>query len=310
MTDTDGLLAARFKATVGGEGSGDWNDVLRRWQPRRAKHRRALAVAVAAVAVLVPATFAFGGVIRDLFFGTPAPPTIKSTFSGHNEMAGKCANGQKVHGVARARLSAGRRIQGARCDRGEDVRRACSSSGLLPLAVLASAGLSTSPPIRSIASAHSAAAHATQLRHLRGRSTGATAGRPRTPHSKCSADACTCRPQPCSLTPRTRDTADPGRGSILPRRVPAQHENPNEDHSPRRTRTGRRKREAVEGGGAAGAFLNAGPRRGSAVRLHLPVPEERCGGSNISAAAGGLTVSVSAERRWRVGCGFCRGSRR
>jgi hypothetical protein len=56
-TEADGLLAARFKATVVGEDdSSDWNDVLRRWQPKRSNRRRRVprrSLVLAALAVLV-----------------------------------------------------------------------------------------------------------------------------------------------------------------------------------------------------------------------------------------------------------------
>lgn len=56
ITEDDGLLAARFKATVEGEDASDWNDVLRRRRRGRAGRRRRLprrSLALAALAVLV-----------------------------------------------------------------------------------------------------------------------------------------------------------------------------------------------------------------------------------------------------------------
>jgi hypothetical protein len=99
MTDADGLLAARFAATRDNEDDGDWSDVLRRRQPRRNSHRRVLLVAVAVVAVSVPTAIAFGGEIRDFFFGTPAPPIIKGAFGEQNQMRQIMLRWQKAHGV-------------------------------------------------------------------------------------------------------------------------------------------------------------------------------------------------------------------
>ena len=99
MTDADGLLAARFAATRDDYDDADWNDVLSRRHRRRDNHRRGLLVAVAVIAVGVPTAIAFGGVIRNFFFGTPAPPIIKGAFSNENEMARTMKNWQKTHGV-------------------------------------------------------------------------------------------------------------------------------------------------------------------------------------------------------------------
>lgn len=97
MTDADGLLAARFAATRDDEDDSDWNDVLRRRQPRREKHLRSLLVAVAIIAIGVPTAIAFGGVIRNFFFGTPAPPAIKSVFVEQNRMRRMMQQWQKAH---------------------------------------------------------------------------------------------------------------------------------------------------------------------------------------------------------------------
>jgi hypothetical protein len=64
----------------------DWADVLRRATEARPRRRKALFVAVAVAAILVPTAIAFRGAIHDLFFGTPAPPVIKRTFAAQNEM--------------------------------------------------------------------------------------------------------------------------------------------------------------------------------------------------------------------------------
>lgn len=98
ITEPDVLLTARFKATVDGYDDSDWNDVLRRYQPKRLTHRRVLLVAVV-VAFAVPVAFAFGGGIRDLFFGSPAPPIIKRGFTERNEMAAQMRQWQKAHGA-------------------------------------------------------------------------------------------------------------------------------------------------------------------------------------------------------------------
>jgi hypothetical protein len=99
ITDADGLLAARFAATRDDHDDGDWNDVLRRRQPRRLHRRRTLLIAVAVVAVAVPSAIAFGGAIRDLFFGKPAPSIVKRVFVQHNEMAQLMQKWQKKHGA-------------------------------------------------------------------------------------------------------------------------------------------------------------------------------------------------------------------
>jgi hypothetical protein len=99
MTDADGLLAARFAATRDNEDDGDWNDVLRRQAPRRGKHFRPLLVAVAVAVVGVPTAIAFGGGIRNFFFGTPAPPIIRGAFGEGNQMRRMMQQWQKAHGV-------------------------------------------------------------------------------------------------------------------------------------------------------------------------------------------------------------------
>jgi hypothetical protein len=87
IADADGLLAARFAATADRHDDSNWNDVLRRREQRRIGRPRALLVAVAVIAVVVPAAIAFGGVIRDLFEGTPPPPLVQEHFSRWNELA-------------------------------------------------------------------------------------------------------------------------------------------------------------------------------------------------------------------------------
>jgi hypothetical protein len=99
MTDADGLLAARFAATRDDYDDADWSDVLRRRRLRRDKRVRALLVAVAVIAIGVPTAIAFGGVIRDFFFGKPAPPIIKGAFGNQNQMRELMLRWQKAHGV-------------------------------------------------------------------------------------------------------------------------------------------------------------------------------------------------------------------
>jgi hypothetical protein len=86
MTDADGVLAARFAATYDPIDTSDWADVVRRATGTRPQHRKALFVAIAVAVILVPTAIAFRGAIRDLFFGTPAPPVIKRAFATQNKM--------------------------------------------------------------------------------------------------------------------------------------------------------------------------------------------------------------------------------
>jgi hypothetical protein len=99
MRDADGLLAARFAATYDRYDDSDWSDVMQRRQPRRMNRARVLLVAVAVVAVTVPAAIAFGGAIRDLFFGAPAPPVIKHAFAEHNQLGRLMRKWQRAHGL-------------------------------------------------------------------------------------------------------------------------------------------------------------------------------------------------------------------
>jgi hypothetical protein len=85
LTDADTLLATRFAAIRDETDDSDWNDVLRRCAPRRRPSTRALVAVAVAIAVGIPTALAFGAV-RDFFFGTPAPPLIKSAFAGDNAM--------------------------------------------------------------------------------------------------------------------------------------------------------------------------------------------------------------------------------
>jgi hypothetical protein len=85
LTDADTLLATRFAAICDETDDSDWNDVLRRRAPRRRPSTRALVAVAVAIAVGIPTALAFGAV-RDFFFGTPAPPLIKSAFAGDNAM--------------------------------------------------------------------------------------------------------------------------------------------------------------------------------------------------------------------------------
>jgi hypothetical protein len=79
ITDADGLLAARFTATLGSNDGHDWNDVLRRagtTQTRSVRPRRLVALttvsACAAIGIAAPAL----GLYRPLldFFDQPAAP--------------------------------------------------------------------------------------------------------------------------------------------------------------------------------------------------------------------------------------------
>jgi hypothetical protein len=85
LTDADTLLATRFAAIRDETDDSDWNDVLRRRAPRRRPSTRALVAVAVAIAVGIPTALAFGA-LRDFFFGTPAPPLIKSAFAGDNAM--------------------------------------------------------------------------------------------------------------------------------------------------------------------------------------------------------------------------------
>lgn len=89
MTDADGLLAMRFAATHEGEDDADWNDVLRRRQPRRDRRLRILVAGVAVVAGLIAALLATPalGLVRDIipFWGaTKAPQPVVIEFASMN----------------------------------------------------------------------------------------------------------------------------------------------------------------------------------------------------------------------------------
>jgi hypothetical protein len=122
LTDADTLLATRFAAICDETNDSDWNDVLRRRAPRRRPSTRALVAVAVAIAVGIPTALAFGAV-RDFFFGTPAPPLIKSAFAGDNAMRAlmkkyarahdskialpPVVNGAKAHGVMAVSTSDG-----------------------------------------------------------------------------------------------------------------------------------------------------------------------------------------------------------
>jgi hypothetical protein len=123
LTDADTLLATRFAAIRDETDDSDWNDVLRRRAPRRRSNVRALVAVAVAIAVGIPTALAFGAV-RDFFFGTPAPPLIKSAFAGDNQMRAlmlkwarthhqkltatpPVVNGAKAHGVMAVSTSDG-----------------------------------------------------------------------------------------------------------------------------------------------------------------------------------------------------------
>lgn len=124
-TDADGLLAARFAATYDHYDGGDWAEVARRAAPVIAWRRPRVLVALAVFLVLVPTAIACRGAIRDLFFGSPAPPIIKRSFADQNKMQvlvrkWAAAHGRgpvafmprvdpsKAHGVISIRTSDGR----------------------------------------------------------------------------------------------------------------------------------------------------------------------------------------------------------
>ena len=123
ITDADTHLAARFAAIRDETDDSDWSDVLRRRTPPRRPYARALVAVAVVIAVGIPTALAFGAV-RDFFFGTPAPPVIKSAFAGDNKMRAlmlkwarlhhqkivetpPVVNGAKAHGVIAVSTSDG-----------------------------------------------------------------------------------------------------------------------------------------------------------------------------------------------------------
>lgn len=99
-TDSDRILAAQFATTAKLDFAGDWNDVIRRAHGRRStpSRRIAIAAAMAVAGVVLTATLAFGGTLRDLFFGKPAPPPVKHAFAVQNETSLLMRRYLRAHG--------------------------------------------------------------------------------------------------------------------------------------------------------------------------------------------------------------------